>query len=492
MDKLLEQLNGFGSPRVTLVGDFMIDRYVFGDAERISPEAPVPVLKSVRGETRIGGAGNVAAAMSALGAKVVCVGVRGDDEAGEELARLLGDAGADASGMIRVKGRATTEKTRYVGLAQHRHSQQLLRVDSECAAALDDKTAQAIGAAARRESKNCKVLALEDYGKGVLDDNNTPQIISEAREAGCVVVVDPARIDNYRRYRGASLLTPNRYETELASGIRITDEASLEKAARSILVATDAEAIVITLDREGAYVLERGAVGRKIATRPRTVYDVSGAGDIVLAALSVALAEGCSVDDAVRLSNVAGGLEVERFGVVAITRQEVTAELRRMIGLRRSKLVERSDLAREVRRLQDGGAAVVFTNGCFDLLHMGHVRYLQEARELGTCLVVAINSDASASRLKGPRRPIIGEAERAEMLAALECVDYVTVFDEDTPEVLLEMLHPDILAKGGTTPVIVGRDMVERYGGRVLTLELVEGLSTTAIIERILATHDDE
>jgi D-beta-D-heptose 7-phosphate kinase/D-beta-D-heptose 1-phosphate adenosyltransferase len=212
---------------------------------------------------------------------------------------------------------------------------------------------------------------------------------------------------------------------------------------------------------------------------------------MVLSALAVARAEGCDWDSSAMLANVVGGLEVERFGVVPITRREVHDELRHLVGLRGAKVLHRASLVEEIRRRRAAGDVVVFTNGCFDLLHMGHVRYLQQAREIGSCLIVAINSDDSVRRLKGPGRPIIGQDERAEMLGSLECVDYVTMFDEDTPTELLELLRPDVLAKGGSTPHVVGRELVEAYGGRVLTLELVEGLSTTKIIERIMDAGGD-
>ncbi len=493
MLKLLEKLDNLGSPRIALLGDFMLDSYVYGDAERLSPEAPVPVLKVVRKEDRIGGAGNVAAAIAALGGKAACIGVRGEDQAGDTLCRFLSDVGADAAAILRCPSRATTVKTRHVGLAQHRHPQQMLRVDCESSEPMDEKAYATLRAAARCESKACKVLVIEDYDKGVLNDTNTPEIIADARSAGCMVIVDPARIDNYRRYCGATLLTPNRYEAELASGVRITDDASLERAARQVLLITEADAVLVTLDKEGSLLIKKDKSPRRIrAHHPRAVYDVSGAGDEVIAALSVALAEGWSFEQAGALANIAGGLEVEKFGVSAITRDEVVDELRRMIGLRRSKLLDRSALARELERRRASGQNVVFTNGCFDLLHMGHVRYLQQAREQGSCLVVAINSDASVRKLKGPRRPIIDQNERAEMLGALECVDYVTFFDEDTPEALLELLKPELLVKGGTTPVVVGQELVEQYGGRVQTLDIVEGLSTTNIIERVLAAHDTE
>ena len=488
MHYLIERLERFGSPRILLIGDFMLDRYVHGDAERISPEAPVPVLRMLRTESRVGGAGNVAAAILALGAKVACVGVVGQDAAGEELSRLLVTAGAEVSTLVRLSDVGTTVKTRFVGLAQHRHAQQMLRVDEDPTKPVGDHVGVTLRAAARGQLRNCAAVAIEDYDKGVLTNAVTPQIIADARAAGKTVIVDPARIGDYRRYRGATVIKPNRDEAHLATGVSIHDEESLKVAAQQIVFATEAQAVVITLDREGAYLYARDGEGRRIPTRPRAVYDVTGAGDETLAMMAVALAEGCTLDEAVALANVAGGLEVERFCVVPIRREEVHYELRHAIGLRDSKVMERKRLADEVARRRRSGEVIAFTNGCFDLLHVGHVRYLQQAREQGSCLIVAINSDDSVRRLKGPSRPVIGQNERAEMLASLECVDFVTVFEEDTPIPLLELLRPDVLVKGGTTPVVVGRELVEGYGGKVITTGAVEGLSTTEIINRIVNT----
>jgi D-beta-D-heptose 7-phosphate kinase/D-beta-D-heptose 1-phosphate adenosyltransferase len=313
-------------------------------------------------------------------------------------------------------------------------------------------------------------------------------MIAAARNAGAKVVVDPAPIREIERYRGATLLTPNRHEAALAGGVPITDEASCQACASAICQRTDAQAVVITLDAQGSYLFD-GRDGRMIPTFPRAVADGAGAGDAVMAMLCVALGGGGQTDAAVELANVAGGLEVERFGVVPVTRDEIRDELRRRIGLRRSKIMDRERLARELQRLRRDGGTAVFTNGCFDLLHMGHVNYLQQAREHGTCLVVAINSDVSVQRLKGPTRPVIGQDERAKMLASLECIDFVTIFDEDTPEALLELLRPEVLVKGGSTDVIVGRDFVESYGGKVRRLDLIAGMSTTDIINRIVETH---
>ncbi len=492
METLLKSLEQLGRPKVMLVGDFMLDKYVYGYAERISPESPVPVLNVVRHEYRMGGAASAAAAVAALGAEVICAGAVGDDGDGAELTRLLKEAGADTSAVIPLADRRTTVKTRFVGLAQHRHPQQMLRADAEDAFPLRGEGAHMLLSAVKERLKDCDVVALEDYNKGVLCPELITQIIAAAREAGKKIIADPACIENYSRYEGATVLTPNRYEASLAGGLNVTDDESMRRAAEAIMQSTSAHAVIITLDKEGAFLLTHGGPPRTIATRPRNIYDVSGAGDEVLAALAVAIAAGWDYDRAVRLANVAGGLEVERFGVAPISRKEIADELTHILGLRNGKIYDRGKLAEELNRRQHGGDKVIFTNGCFDLLHMGHVRYLQQARRLGNCLVVAVNSDESVRRLKGSSRPVIGQDERAEMLASLECVDYVTIFEEDTPAELLELLRPDVLVKGGTTDVVVAREIVEGYGGEVLTLEKVEGLSTTGIIERILNSTGEQ
>ena len=493
MDALIERLDALGSPRVLLVGDFMLDRYVYGHVDRISPEAPIPVLKVTRTEWRTGGSANVAAAVLALGAKVYCIGVLGQDDAAEKLVGMLSRAGCETAGLMRLPRRRTSVKTRYVGLAQHRHQQQMLRVDEEDAEAPAKKVHNTIQAAVQGALADCDIVALEDYNKGLFTADNTPKLIDSARRAGKGVLVDPALIDDYGRYRGATVLTPNRFEAELASGVSITDEDTLRLAAERIIDVAAAEAVMITLDRQGMFLLRRDGSHQRVPhARPRSVYDITGAGDEVLAVLAVTVGDGFDLPEAAALANVAGGLEVERFGVAAITRQEIAEDLRRLVGLRGGKVVDRNRLAALLTRRGRDNETVVFTNGCFDLLHMGHVRYLRQARELGTCLIVAINSDDSVRRLKGPPRPVIGQDERAEMLGSLECVDYVTVFDEDTPHALLGLLKPDILVKGGTTPVIVGREVVEAYGGKVMNMDMVEGLSTTAIIDRIVNTQSEQ
>ncbi|HPS53272.1 MAG TPA: D-glycero-beta-D-manno-heptose 1-phosphate adenylyltransferase, partial [Phycisphaerae bacterium] len=339
--------------------------------------------------------------------------------------------------------------------------------------------------------KSVDVLAVEDYGKGLFCDQLS-DVIAAARKESIHVIVDPHPTADYRRYQGCSLLTPNRTEAEIASGVKITSDETMNLAADAILSITHADAVVITLDREGAFIKRRDGFAAKVPTRQRKVYDVTGAGDVVMAMLSMAMACNCELHKAVALCNVAGGLEVERFGVTPVTRHEIIDEIRKMMGCRREKILDRKSLKQQVEYLHSQGKSVVFTNGCFDLLHVGHITYLRESRELGDCLVVAVNSDASVQRLKGPLRPIISQQDRATMLASLEFVDYVTIFDEDTPEAVLEALRPDVLIKGGSTPVIIGQKFVESYGGSVRRLDLVEGFSTTDIVKKILELNGKE
>lgn len=490
MEKLIDTISKFGCPRVAIVGDLMLDEFVFGDCERISPEAPVPVLRTVKRQYRLGGAANVCAAVQALGAQAIALGVIGSDADALMLKKLLDEAGAQ-SHLVEDATRPTIVKRRYVGLAQHRHQQQLFRVDNESTQPLgqdiQNKLLENLASLG-----DVDIIVLEDYGKGVLSEQTTQAIIKFAREKNIRVIGDPLRSNTYEKYSRAMLLTPNRYEAELASGVSIVDEKSAAIAADRLIKDANLDAIVITLDKQGAFCMQANQPGKMVPTVARDVYDVTGAGDVVIAMLAVALAEGCPLEKAVALSNIAGGLEVQHFGVVPIYREEIIAELRSMTGLRRSKILSREDLKAELARVRKTNAQIIFTNGCFDLLHLGHVSYLQQAKEIGGKLIVAINTDASVRRLKGPTRPICSETQRSEMLAALECVDYVTFFDEDTPMEMLEAFKPDILVKGGSTPVIVGQEFVESYGGRVERLDLVDGLSTTDIISKILQIHQDE
>ena len=487
-DKLTQLVEAFGGQRVLLVGDLILDRYIYGDAERISPEAPVPVLRIVEQREAVGGSANVASCLRALGCEVYCCGTVGADGHGQQLVKLLAELGVDTEAVLELPDRPTTTKTRMVGLAQHRHRQQLLRVDEEDVHPLSAELSSRLAQAACKLVERVTVICLEDYDKGVLSDALVQAVISTARKQGKTVLVDPARLRDYSRYRGADVLTPNRAELALATGRELAEVAAVGEAGQALLAQIDSQALVATVDREGAVLVRRGQPWVHVPTTPRSVYDNTGAGDAVLAMLAAALAADADLVNATELANVAGGLEVERFGCVPISRQEVLAELRLAGRRQNGKLRSLAELTAELNLRRDRGETIGFTNGCFDLLHAGHVAYLQRARQEASLLVVGLNSDASVRKLeKGGDRPLNRFEHRASVLGALECLDYVVGFDADTPAELIRAVRPDVLIKGADWEGkgVVGQDFVESYGGRVVLVPLVEGVSTTALCERI-------
>ncbi len=487
-NNLYDLVQAFRGRSVLLVGDLILDRYIYGDAERISPEAPVPVLRVVERREAVGGSANVAACLGALGCNVTCCGILGDDGNGKTLKRLLGELGVDASGVLSVPGRPTTTKTRLVGLAQHRHRQQLLRVDEESTRSLAEAEAESLSSLAVERVAQADVVCIEDYDKGVVTESLVRAIVAEARRAGRPVLVDPARLRDYRRYRGADILTPNRAELSIVTGQTFESLEALARAARALLEAVEVRAIVATVDREGAVLVEKDRDWLHLPTTPRSVYDNTGAGDAVLAMLAAAVAGGADLADATRLANIAGGLEVEKFGCAGVTAEEVLAELRLADRVQNGKLRGVKELVAELQLRRDRGETIGFTNGCFDILHAGHVEYLKRCRREASVLVVGLNSDESVRALnKGKGRPINRFEHRAAVLGAMECVDYVVGFDEPDPENLIRMISPDVLIKGEdwARRGVVGREFVESSGGRVVLLPLLEGISTTELINTI-------
>lgn len=490
MSRIIEDLASYRPFKAIVVGDFMLDQSVYGAAERLSPDAPVPVLHADRTENRPGGAANVAVCLRALEAEVACMGIVGDDPEAGTLRAAIAEAACDVEGILTDSGRPTTIKRSMIGLAQHRHPQKMFRLDLESREPLSEAMAARLLERFDAAVGSADVVCLEDYDKGVCSPALCRAIIDRCRGLGKPVLVDPAAIDDYSKYRGATALTPNRSEAELATGLDTPLEATrIHNAglATKLLTDLDLDAVVLTLDRHGALLEERGGEPVLVPTEARAVYDVSGAGDIVLAALAGAIANGFSWPDAVRFANAAAGLEVEVFGVqpvpLAHVQRELLAQSRRLDG----KVRTLDELLVELAVQRAAGRRVVFTNGCFDVLHAGHVAYLTEARRLGDVLVVAINTDEQVRAQKGEGRPIFRESDRAEVLSALECVDYVTVFGEPLPIEILKRVKPDVLAKGGdyAADEVEGRALVEGYGGLVHVLAHRPGLGSTEIIRKL-------
>ena len=492
--KLLER---DARPRVLLVGDVMLDRYVWGDVERISPEAPIPILRIESQEHRLGGAGSVAAMLATLGAETILASVVGNDDEGRAVAQLLDNLDINHRLVLRVEDRVTTVKERLLGRAQYRYPHQMMRVDRECTAAISPEALDLLLAGINRCIDEIDLVLVSDYNKGVCKGDLFPRLIELARKAGKPVVADPVKDADYRRYAGCTCITPNRAEAARALGTRIATPQEGMAAARKLLD-FGLQSAIVTLDRDGMAWVDRSGQSRLFTARPRQVCDITGAGDMVLSVLGYMLAAGADPAAAIEVANVAGGLEVERLGVVPLTRQEILAELTHAALVDNAsdhasdlaadqKILRQENLAATLQRQRLAGRRIVMTNGCFDLLHPGHVASLAEARRQGDCLLVAVNSDRSVREIKGPGRPVIDERGRTEMLAALACVDYVVVFDEASVAPLVERVQPDVLVKSDqyTTEQVVGHETVLRRGGHVVAVPMKATYSTTDLIDRI-------
>lgn len=465
----------FDAARVMVVGDLMLDRYWNGTTSRVSPEAPVPIVLVKGVEERVGGAGNVALNMSALGVRTTLLGYTGNDDSADSVTRLMDEAGISHF-IERIEGISTITKLRIIS----RH-QQLIRLDFEDGygtVASDELINQY-----ESQLKNHDVVVLSDYAKGSL--NQVRQLIKLAKDAGKPVLVDPKGVD-FSKYAGATLLTPNLSEFEAVVGVCHSQNEIIERG-MFLMEQLQLESLLITRGENGMTLLKHDQEPLHLPTHARDVYDVTGAGDTVIATLAAGLAAGFSIDVATRFSNVAAGIVVGKLGTATVSRDELLAELHGRTAEHRG-VIEIDRLVPIIRNASVSGEKIVLTNGCFDILHPGHVHYLQKARELGDRLVVLVNSDESVKRLKGEGRPINKLSCRMFMLAALECVDWVVAFDGDTPRDEICRILPDILVKGGDyTDVtkIAGYDCVIDNGGEVITLDFVQGFSTTQIIETI-------
>ncbi len=468
------EIPDFDDVNVLVVGDVMLDRYWFGDARRVSPEAPVPVVHISGTDNRPGGAANVAVNLARLGAAVRLVGAAGTDEAGAILDARLREA--DVVSDIHADAASTTiAKLRVVS-----RNQQLLRLDFEdpvpraTADAITEKTIAALSRAA--------VVVLSDYAKGALAD--AQRIIAACRQHGVPVLVDP-KGDDFSRYAGATLLTPN--EREFARVVGGFDGATdLEQKATRLCADLRLDALLITRGERGICIVENGGRTKHLAAEVREVFDVTGAGDTVIATLAAALGAGMTIAAAAGLANLAAGLVVRKLGAAAVTRGELRLAMHRS-GAAGLAGLDLAELLAFVREAQQRGERVVMTNGCFDILHAGHIAFLQEARSLGDRLLVAVNDDESVRRLKGDGRPVMNLADRVALLSGLAAVDWVVSFAEDTPEALIAAISPDLLVKGGDYRIedIVGADHVRRSGGEVRVLSFLDGRSTSRIIDTI-------
>ena len=464
------------SPKILVIGDLMIDNYLWGSSERISPEAPVPIVNINNESSSLGGAGNVINNLKALGTKVDVISVLGDCENSIKLIRLLEDINIDTKYLIKQQGRMASKKSRIIV-----SKQQVVRYDLESTDEINTKSQNIIIETFKKIIENYEAVLLSDYGKGVLTIKLTQSLINIANKFNKKVLVDPKGLD-YSKYKGAYLLTPNKKEASESTKINIEDEETLTKAIIQLKSEFDLDIALITLSEDGIAIYNDGL--RIHPTITREVFDVTGAGDTVLASLGFALACEFDIDSAVEFSNLAASVVVGKIGSATATLNEIIeyeSSIHKSYSIEHIKTI--SEITALTEELKARGKKIVFTNGCFDLLHAGHVRYLEISKGYGDILIVGLNSDRSANALKGKGRPINAQMDRAYILAALEVVDYVVIFDEDTPYELIKAIKPNTLVKGGDYEgeIVVGQDIADKLE----LVQFVDGKSTTRTIEKI-------
>ncbi|MFC1485611.1 D-glycero-beta-D-manno-heptose 1-phosphate adenylyltransferase [Candidatus Latescibacterota bacterium] len=471
--RLTAHLDAIASGSVLVVGDIILDLYIIGESERISPEAPEPIILEHERLAVPGGAANVAANIVSLNARARLFGAIGDDDDGNMVSHLIQNTGISHDGIMTIPGRLTTRKTRFIA-----RGTQVLRVDRETTAPLDKQSESALIDALIACPE--QVVIVSDYAKGVVFG----RLVRELVGAGKKVLVDPKSTD-LQKYEGAYLVTPNLGEFAHAAGTDDFSPANFESAALKLMKQHRIENILVTLGPDGMVLVEQENPLIHFHSRTREVFDVTGAGDTVIAAIGASVAGGATLSDSCLVANIAAGIVVGKHRTATTTPGEI---LSYAFGPSAAdKIVDHDKLRARILELRRAGKKIVFTNGCFDLLHVGHITFLNEARGLGDALVVGLNTDLSVRTLKGPSRPILPEQERSHLLAALECVDYVVLFGEETPSKLISDIKPDILVKGAdySREKVVGHDIVESYGGQVHLIELVRDISTTTIINRI-------
>lgn len=485
--ELLQSLEKGRGTRVLVIGDLMLDEYIWGNVERVSPEAPVQVLEWVSHHDGLGGAANVAQNLVALGCDVWVAGIVGDDTKGERLRTLLRDCGVHTDDVLADAQRPTTTKLRIMA-----SSQQMLRIDRERTMRLGDEIQERLVQAIAQRIPEVDGVICSDYAKGVLTREVLSTSRAQTQQAGKLILADPKGTD-YTRYVGFDMVTPNLKELHAAAHLPVDSEEEIVAAGRKILNQVKGNGLLVTRGKDGMTLLRAEQAPFHIPTAAREVFDVTGAGDTVLAVFSMGLFAGVDAETAAQLANRAAGIGVSKVGAVAVAHEEIAEALEGDASVTRDKILGNNELTATISQLRGQGKKIVFTNGCYDLLHVGHIKLLQRARALGDILVVGLNDDNSVRTLKGPTRPLMGEKERAQVMAALDCVDIVAVFPDETPMRLIEQIQPDVLVKGGDYEMheVVGRDFVESHGGRVELVPIVEGFSTSDFVKRIVEKYRD-
>jgi D-beta-D-heptose 7-phosphate kinase/D-beta-D-heptose 1-phosphate adenosyltransferase len=481
-EDLISLLSGFHRACVLVLGDVMLDRFVYGSVERISPEAPIPIVTVERSADMPGGAANVARNVAAMGGHAVLVGVVGEDSSAQDLRAQLAASPSIDVHLVRDAGRPTTLKTRYIA-----DGQQVMRADRESREPLSAGVERRLLDRLSEVIERANVIVLSDYAKGVLSDSMTRAAIELARRANKTILVDPKSKD-FEKYRGATLLTPNRLELQAACGRACISQEEVVEEARGVLGRDICEIMIVTRGKDGLSVIGPDALAVHFPAAARQVYDVSGAGDTVVAAIALSLSCGGRIVEASAIANIAAAITVGKRGTATVSTGEIIAELRPLDGRADSKKIFSLESALQLTRAwREQGFRIAFTNGCFDLLHPGHISLLDQARRSADRLIVGLNADLSVRRLKGPGRPVQSEVARATVLGAVKSVDAVVIFPEDSPRELIEQLEPDVLVKGAdyTLETVVGADFVRGRGGKVLLAELLPGNSTTDTVKRV-------
>lgn len=477
----INAIENFKNKKILVIGDILLDIYSFGKVERISPEAPVQIFEVLNEEKRLGGAGNVLNNLLELGINANICSVVGENEFGFTVRKILQEKNIETSSIFFTKKDRYSYKNRLISVD---YNHQVLRIDRETKDEIDTASENMIIEFVVGKIKEFDAIIISDYLKGLVTESLLEKVIKICAKNKVPLIIDPKGKD-YRKYKNATIITPNKKEAEIASGILINDSESLKKAGIKLLEELNLEALLITLGKDGmAFFTQKDFFS--IPAKAKEVYDVSGAGDTVIATLTAGIVAGLDWKDAVELSNIAAGIVVGKLGTQPVTKEELLNELD-LDRINNKKIVDIDELLVHLKKVKEGNKKVVFTNGCFDLLHVGHVDLLTKAKKLGDILIVGLNSDNSVKRLKGENRPIINQQQRATLLAALNAVDYVVIFEEDTPLELIKKIKPDFLVKGKDykKEEVVGKEIVESYGGKVELIDLLKGISTTTIVEKI-------